>query len=77
MAVFTLSSRSESDDPESGPDQSLSGHTPAHQYQLMPVYKNTLTRTACNMTLGPFGGTRGIVYMYLHMYCNSGTVALK
>ena len=53
--MFSLSSQS-SDDP-SGPDQSLS--QPSSLYQLSEVYKNPLSRTSCNMTIGAFGRADG------------------
>ena len=52
VVVYSLTSLS-SDDP-SGLDQSLADQTSTDQYQLTPAYKNPLTRTACNMTFGPF-----------------------
>jgi Bardet-Biedl syndrome 9 protein len=51
VAVYSLGSQS-SDDP-SGPDQSLS--EPSNLYTLSPVYRNSLSRTSCNMTVGAFG----------------------
>lgn len=57
VTVYTLTSQSS--DELSGPDQSLPDQSSADQYQLVSVYKNVFTRTACNMTFGPFGGARG------------------
>ena len=58
VTVYTLTLQI-SDDP-SGADQSLADQSSADQYQLVSVYKNAFTRTACNMTFGPFGGSQGI-----------------
>ena len=57
VAVYSLSSQS-SEDP-SGPDQSLSDPSAAFQYLLLPAYQNSMSRTACNMTIGPFGRAQG------------------
>ena len=59
VAVYSLSSQS-SDDP-SGPDQSLS--EPSDQYQLGLVYSHSLSRTSCNVTIGSFGRTEGILLL--------------
>ena len=67
VVVYSLTSLS-SDDP-SGPDQSLADQTSTDQYQLTPAYKNPLTRTACNMTFGPFvqETKKQGKYIYIHV----------